>query len=564
MDLGRTFARSFVIAGAILASSAGPAVASSFGVNAHVPMDPVADEIAEASIGWVRVDFEWRLIEPERDRYEWQLFDELVERLQARGLRIFAGLGSTPAWATNGSEFNGVPTDSAQWQEFCYLVASRYRGRVDAWGIWNEPNSKRFWEGTRQEYIDILLLPGAAAIHGADPGALVCGPDLAHLSSLHWDDWLADVIRRAGGVLDVVTHHIYPSYGKAFEVTYDLDQKLDLPFSSPSVRRVLRDTGWWGRPFWLTETGVESDRYGERGQAEYYEDLLGDWFGRNPEARWIDRIFFYHMYDGPQPAPRSFGIIEIRSELERKEAFFAYRDFIADAVVDDAEIIGHRFPAFVDSTTVANIPVTVRNTGTTTWSSTTGHHLVVEIDVGGWSYTVTPLPQATQVAPGETVDFWIGLETAPDVTGQSRSLVTATARMADPGGRRFGDALTTTMVHTDLAPPVVHEHPLSVAASAGERASFKVAVASETPLSFRWRRNSVELVDGNGVSGSDTAWLQIEEVDGGSEGSYDCVVTNEAGSIVTWAARLAVDKGLSRRSTRRSAPLATGATLIVR
>jgi hypothetical protein len=551
-----------VIAGAVLVLSADPAVASSFGVNAHVPMDPVADEIAEAGIGWVRVDFEWRLIEPERDRYEWRLFDELIDRLEARGLRIFAGLGSTPAWATSGPEFNGVPSDSAQWQEFCFLVASRYRGRVDAWGIWNEPNSKRFWEGTRQEYIDILLLPGANAIHSADPGALVCGPDLAHLSSLHWDDWLADVIKQAGHVIDVVTHHIYPSWGRAFEVTYDLDQKLDLPFSSPSVRRLLQDTGWWGRPFWLTETGVESDRYGEGGQAEYYDDLLRDWFGPRPEARWMDRIFFYHMYDGPQPAPHSFGIIENRSDLERKDAYYAYQRFIADAVIDDAEIVSHGFPDFVDSDTVAEIPVTVRNTGTTTWSSTTGHHLAVDIAVGGWSYTVTPLPQGTEIPPEATVDLWVRLETAPDVTGQLRSVVTATARMADGSGHLFGDALQTDIVHTDFTPPVVHEQPLTIAVSAGEQASFEVAVESETQLRYQWRRNSVALSDGDGIAGSDTAWLQIDGVDGASEGHYDCVVTNEAGSVVTWAARLAVDSGLSRRSTRRNAPLGNGVAAV--
>ena len=117
--------------------------ASTFGVNAHVPKEAVADEVVAAGIGWVRVDFQWSSVEPERDVYDWKRYDALLDRLEARGLRIYAGLGSTPAWATSGSEFSGVPDDPDQWQEFCYLAASRYRGLVDAWGLRNEPNLDR-------------------------------------------------------------------------------------------------------------------------------------------------------------------------------------------------------------------------------------------------------------------------------------------------------------------------------------------------------------------------------------------------------------------------------------
>ena len=132
----------------VVACAAATVSASTFGVNAHVPQDDVVDQIDKAGIGWVRVDFRWSTVEAERDVYDWKRYDALLDRLEARGLRVYAGLGSTPAWATSGSESSGVPDDPNQWQEFCYLAASRYRGRVDAWGLWNEPNLNRFWEGT--------------------------------------------------------------------------------------------------------------------------------------------------------------------------------------------------------------------------------------------------------------------------------------------------------------------------------------------------------------------------------------------------------------------------------
>ena len=132
----------------------GGASASTFGVNAHVPNDAVADRIVEAGIEWVRIDFLWSKVEIERDVYDWRVYDALVDRLEARGLEAYATLQGTPAWATSGPEFSGVPDDVAQWQEFVYLAAKRYRGRIAAWGIWNEPNLEHFWAGSRTDYIE--------------------------------------------------------------------------------------------------------------------------------------------------------------------------------------------------------------------------------------------------------------------------------------------------------------------------------------------------------------------------------------------------------------------------
>jgi len=554
MDLRSFFVRSTAGFCALAALSAAPVFPSTFGINAHVPQDPIADEIVEGGIGWVRVDFVWLHIEPERDTYEWKRYDDLIDRLEARGLRIYASFGSTPSWATSGSESSGVPDDPGEWQEFCYLVASRYRGRVDAWGMWNEPNSDRFWEGTRDQYIEILLLPGAEAVRAADSGALVCAPDLAHLSSLHWDDWLSDVIKKAGHAIDVITHHNYPSWGTAGEVTYDLDKKPKLPFSSPSIRELLKDAGWWGRPFWLTETGIESARYGEEAQAEYFEDLLDDWFGPHPDAQWMDRIFFYHMFDGKTETTNSFGIIENWPDIDRKEAFYAYQYFISQAVVDDAEIVAHTFPAFVTSNYVSEILVTIRNTGTTTWTADGGYFLFFDSVTPGWELEADPLADGIEVAPEETVDIRVQLQVAPVPAEQSSSSVTIGARMVKGNGNRFGDSLRAEMIHTDFSPPVIHMQPRRPTVRTGQRTYFKVSVESESPVHYRWFRNSVELQDGDGILGSSTRRLRVEGIDRHKVGDYSCIITNDAGRVITRPASLTISEGISRRPSGRVGP----------
>jgi len=67
--------RRLVLLTAVVATGAAATVsASTFGVNAHVPQESVADEVVEAGIGWVRIDFQWSAVESERDVYEWQRF----------------------------------------------------------------------------------------------------------------------------------------------------------------------------------------------------------------------------------------------------------------------------------------------------------------------------------------------------------------------------------------------------------------------------------------------------------------------------------------------------------
>ena len=71
---------------------------------------------------------------------------------------------------------------------------------VTHYGIWNEPNLDGFFEGTVQEYVDTILLPGAAAVRTGCQAAgyddcLVLGPDLAHVGEA--DDYLEELLSLA-------------------------------------------------------------------------------------------------------------------------------------------------------------------------------------------------------------------------------------------------------------------------------------------------------------------------------------------------------------------------------
>jgi hypothetical protein len=152
-------------------------------VNVHAPegedLVRLLDRTGEAGIGSIRIDLVWALVELEPGVDDWSRYDALVDTARARGLEILAILAYTPAWATDGPELSGVPREPWRWADFCRRAVTRYRGRIRAWEVWNEPNLERFWAGSREQYLEEILVPGVEAVRAADPDALATGPGLA-------------------------------------------------------------------------------------------------------------------------------------------------------------------------------------------------------------------------------------------------------------------------------------------------------------------------------------------------------------------------------------------------
>jgi len=169
------------------APAARAAASSPYGVNVHAPqgseLAAQLDRVKATGAGWVRVDFIWAVVQPARGIWDWRSYDAINQAAQKRGLQIYATLAYTPAWATDGPELSGVPREAGDWAQFCFQAAKRYKKTIRTWGLWNEPNLPRFWAGSRQEYEDVILRPGADAIHAANRSARTAGPELAHLTT---------------------------------------------------------------------------------------------------------------------------------------------------------------------------------------------------------------------------------------------------------------------------------------------------------------------------------------------------------------------------------------------
>ncbi len=140
--------------------------------------------VKEAGFRWVKQEIPWREVEGQgKGEWHWTNPDRLMDQIDSYGLKVIVRLGTQPAWAAPGVELPEVsPPDNLQdFYDYVFAVASRYRGRVEAYQIWNEPNLAREW-GDRPpnpaEYVELLQV-GYRAVKDADPQAVVISAGLA-------------------------------------------------------------------------------------------------------------------------------------------------------------------------------------------------------------------------------------------------------------------------------------------------------------------------------------------------------------------------------------------------
>jgi polysaccharide biosynthesis protein PslG len=127
---------------------------------------------------WVKQRFEWRNIEGHsKGNFEWDEPDRIVDAISQAGLRIVARVDNQPKWASSTIVWPGTgpPDNPTDWTDFLTALATRYRGRIQAYEIWNEPNLDREWGDRPPDPVayTAMLKASFRAIKAADPRALV-------------------------------------------------------------------------------------------------------------------------------------------------------------------------------------------------------------------------------------------------------------------------------------------------------------------------------------------------------------------------------------------------------
>src|SRR5213593_3802334 len=90
------------------------------------------------------------------------------------------------------------------------------------------------------------------------------------------------------------------------------------------------------------------------------------------------------------------------------------------------------------------------------------------------------------------------------------------------------------------AKPTITSQPQSQTVSVGTNVSFTVAASGQTPFTYQWSFNSINLTNSAHISGATAATLTLSSVTLSDTGNYRVVVSNSHGSDTSSNAVLTV------------------------
>ncbi len=141
----------------------------------------IVTAVQDLGVSWVRVPVVWGTMETSKASIDFTSLDAQIDALATAGAKLLLTVSSAPDWARNTTTESGPPTDFNDYANFIGALANRYKGKVQAYEVWNEPNIRREWSGrplSAASYVEMLRL-AYAAIKRADPAATVVSAGLS-------------------------------------------------------------------------------------------------------------------------------------------------------------------------------------------------------------------------------------------------------------------------------------------------------------------------------------------------------------------------------------------------
>jgi len=261
---------------------------------------------------WALATFYWDRIEQAENQWNFESYDRYVDTANAAGIKIIGVLAYDVPWIHgDGKTHKYIPPDKLPFfLEYVRRTTAHFRGRVDAWCIWNEPNF-HFWQGSRDEFFD-LVRQAADALRETDPEVTLLGgafnrgifslPE-AYIRGLFESGAMAKA--------DAVAFHPY-------ELNPARTAKLYRAF-----RAIAAEYGFAGK-IWITEVGYPTGGwYPTAAPEKKFPAYIVKTFV-NLAVNGAQKIFWYQLFDPPKRVNRNsedfFGLVRSADDHTSKGA----------------------------------------------------------------------------------------------------------------------------------------------------------------------------------------------------------------------------------------------------
>jgi len=284
-----------------------------WGLDANADFrDKVYGNVQGAGFGWMRQQVAWAAMEPKKGNFGTDttaFLDKFVDGAAAKNLKVMLSVVKSPDWVgANG----GLPTNAQDFTDYMTFLVQRYKGKVQAYEIWNEQNYALETGGkvSVNAYLPILKA-GYQTVKKYDPKAVVVFGGLTPTGvdnpaiALNDVQYLRQIYAINGGEVkqyyDVLGTHpgsncnppdnAYPANPATNSCGTDPDggrsYTKDNSFYFQRLqeqRKVMEDAGENGKKMWLTEFGWTTEN-----QAKGYE--YGKYVSETQQAQYLTRAF---------------------------------------------------------------------------------------------------------------------------------------------------------------------------------------------------------------------------------------------------------------------------------
>ncbi len=208
------------------------------------------DKLEKIGVKWVRIQSGWQRTEREKGIYNFAWIDSVVDNLIARNMKpwiclcygndlysedakdVFGAVGIPPIFSD---------VEKTAWANYVKATVEHFKGRVNYWEIWNEPDGRHCWKhGVSATEYGMFAIDTAKAIREVSADAVIVGGVVCSPANLVWiDEALATGM---GKVIDAFSFHEYtPDESKLFEHIPVL--RALLSSYNPNIRIIQGESG---------------------------------------------------------------------------------------------------------------------------------------------------------------------------------------------------------------------------------------------------------------------------------------------------------------------------------
>ncbi|WP_413561121.1 cellulase family glycosylhydrolase [Bdellovibrio sp. HCB209] len=308
------------------------------------------NDYVSMGVKWLRLDIWWSWAEPNQGMayYNFAAFDKYIDQVAAKKIKIIGIINSRPGWVSPGIT---TAAEQQAYAKFAKAAAARYKGKIDVWELYNEPNQKRYQvvkPAVWPDHYTALLKAAYPAIKSVNPNATVLVGGLSPVPTTQGGyisavEYLTRIYQLGGkNYFDAVAFHPY---------TYPDFPSTKTPWNGwqimeNGIRSTMVTYGDSAKKIWVTEIGAPTAGSGsavtEAEQAEIMRQAVViarklDYLGPVLWYSYMDKG--YDANSGVADTPENhFGVVMANGKqkasynmykgLVRSEPTFRTQDFV--------------------------------------------------------------------------------------------------------------------------------------------------------------------------------------------------------------------------------------------